>query len=198
VRENEPGGGSLFFPVGSPDTASSSALQSRVSPLGSAVSIGSNSPASRNPTGGPIPSTPRHKRANGVVSSPISTVAAVIASAATAAAAAAAMPSSPIGSGKQTVQFSEVAEVAQRLQTKYGNQCASHPWGCVEISEDFHLELTIKMYMDWAGLVVSCRCLFFFIIAGFLFPHEQLEVMSYMKFIYHFSSKTGEPTVVHG
>ncbi|KAK3832680.1 MAG: hypothetical protein JOS17DRAFT_105388 [Linnemannia elongata] len=158
ARENDPNGGSLFFPVGSPDTASSSsALQNRVSPLGSAASIGSNSPASRNATGGPIPSTPRHKRTNGVVSSPISTVAAVIASAATAAAAAAAMPSSPIVPGKQTVQFSEVAEVAQRLQTKYGNQCQSHPWGCVEISEDFHLELTIKMYMDWAGLVASQR-----------------------------------------
>ncbi|KAF9130877.1 hypothetical protein BG015_003956 [Linnemannia schmuckeri] len=156
ARENDPNGGSLFFPVGSPDTASSSALQSRVSPLGSAASIGSNSPASRNATGGPIPSTPRHKRTNGVVSSPISTVAAVIASAATAAAAAA-MPSSPVVTGKQTVQFSEVAEVAQRLQTKYGNQCSSHPWGCVEISEDFHLELTIKMYMDWAGLVASQR-----------------------------------------
>ncbi|KAF8946814.1 hypothetical protein BGZ47_011328 [Haplosporangium gracile] len=158
ARENDPNGGSLFFPVGSPDTTSSLALQSRVSPLGSAASIGTNSPASRNITGGPIPSTPRHKRTNGVLSSPISTVAAVIASAATAAAAAAAaMPSSPVVSGKQTVQFSEVAEVAQRLQTKYGNQCSSHPWGCVEISEDFHLELTIKMYMDWAGLVASQR-----------------------------------------
>ncbi|KAF9144059.1 hypothetical protein BGX30_013952 [Mortierella sp. GBA39] len=157
ARENDPNGGSLFFPVGSPDTASSSsAFQNRVSPLGSAASIGSNSPASRNATGGPIPSTPRHKRTNGVVSSPISTVAAVIASAATAAAAAA-MPSSPVVPGKQTVQFSEVAEVAQTLQTKYGNQCTRHPWGCVEISEDFHLELTIKMYMDWAGLVASQR-----------------------------------------
>ncbi|KAG0380689.1 hypothetical protein BGX24_006022 [Mortierella sp. AD032] len=153
ARENEPGGGSLFFPVGSPDV--SSPLQSRVSPLGSAASIGSNSPASRNATGGPIPSTPRHKRTNGVVSSPISTVAAVVASAATAATAS--MPSSPIVPGKQTVQFSEVAEVAQRLQTQYGNRCTSHPWGCVELSEDFHLELTIKMYMDWAGLVASGR-----------------------------------------
>ncbi|KAG0287820.1 hypothetical protein BGZ96_008305 [Linnemannia gamsii] len=122
ARENEPSGGSLFFPVGSPDATSSSVLQSRVSPLGSAASISSNSPANRNATGGPIPSTPRHKRANGVVSSPISTVAAVIASAATAAAAAA-MPSSPVGPGKQTVQFSEVAEVAQRLQTKRANGC---------------------------------------------------------------------------
>ncbi|KAF9132231.1 hypothetical protein BGW39_000551 [Mortierella sp. 14UC] len=129
------------------------ASASRVSPLGSAASIGSNSPASRNATGGPIPSIPRHKRTNGVVSSPISTVAAVIASAATAAAAS--MPTSPIVPGKQTVQFSEVAEVAQTLQTKYGHQCSSHPWGCVELSEDFHLELTIKMYMDWAGLVVG-------------------------------------------
>ncbi|KAG0281853.1 hypothetical protein BGZ95_008995 [Linnemannia exigua] len=154
ARENEPGGGSLFFPVGSPDA--SSPLQSRVSPLGSAASIGSNSPANRNATGGPIPSTPRHKRTNGVVSSPISTVAAVIASAATAATAVS-MPPSPIVPGKQTVQFSEVAEVAQRLQTQYGNQCTSHPWGCVELSEDFHLELTIKMYMDWAGLVASGR-----------------------------------------
>ncbi|KAF9311061.1 hypothetical protein BGZ91_006913, partial [Linnemannia elongata] len=112
ARENDPNGGSLFFPVGSPDI-----------------------------------------RTHGVVSSPISTVAAVIASAATAAAASTGMPSSPVVPGKQTVHFSEVAEVAQRLQTKYGNKCTSHPWGCVEISEDFHLELTIKMYMDWAGLV---------------------------------------------
>ncbi|KAH7046944.1 hypothetical protein BKA57DRAFT_464644 [Linnemannia elongata] len=158
ARENDPNGGSLFFPVGSPDIASSSSvLQNRVSPLGAAASIGSNSSASRNATGGPIPSTPRHKRTHGVVSSPISTVAAVIASAATAAAASTAMPSSPVVPGKQTVHFSEVAEVAQRLQTKYGNKCTSHPWGCVEISEDFHLELTIKMYMDWAGLVASQR-----------------------------------------
>ncbi|KAF9097661.1 hypothetical protein BGX23_008235 [Mortierella sp. AD031] len=149
ARENEPSGASLFFPVGSPDAA----LQSRMSPLGPAASIGSSSPASRNATGGPILSIPRHKRTNGVVSSPISTVAAVIASAATAAT----MSPSPVVPSKRTVQFSEVAEVAQQLQTKYGNRCKTHPWGCVEVSEDFHLELTIKMYMDWAGLVASGR-----------------------------------------
>lgn len=55
---------------------------------------------------------------------------------------------------KMTVQFSEVVECAQQLQLKYGNRCKDHPWGCVEI-HDRHLELTIKMYLDWAGLVVS-------------------------------------------
>ncbi|KAF9931023.1 hypothetical protein FBU30_010939 [Linnemannia zychae] len=150
VRENDPSGGSIFFPIGSPE---STTLQSRVSPLGSAASIGSNSPASRNTNvGGPIPSTPRHKRTNGVVSSPIF-VASVHASTAN-------VSSSSVNSStnkQQTVQFSEVAEVAQRLQSKYGNRCTSHPWGCVELSEEFHLELTIKMYMDWAGLVASGR-----------------------------------------
>ena len=53
------------------------------------------------------------------------------------------------------MQFSEVVEYAQRLQTQYGKRCQDHPWGCVELSpEEPHLELTIKMYMDWAGLVV--------------------------------------------
>lgn len=57
--------------------------------------------------------------------------------------------------GKNTVQFSEVAEYAQLLQVKYGTRCKDHPWGCVEIASGQHLELTIKMYLDWAGLVVS-------------------------------------------
>ncbi|KAG0034997.1 hypothetical protein BGZ82_005449 [Podila clonocystis] len=57
---------------------------------------------------------------------------------------------------KMTVQFSEVVECAQQLQIKYGNRCKDHPWGCVEI-HDRHLELTIKMYLDWAGLVASSR-----------------------------------------
>ncbi|KAF9385328.1 hypothetical protein CPC16_008014 [Podila verticillata] len=57
---------------------------------------------------------------------------------------------------KMTVQFSEVVECAQQLQFKYGNRCKDHPWGCVEI-HDRHLELTIKMYLDWAGLVASGR-----------------------------------------
>lgn len=56
---------------------------------------------------------------------------------------------------KNTVQFSEVAEYAQLLQVKYGTRCKDHPWGCVEIASGQHLELTIKMYLDWAGLVVS-------------------------------------------
>lgn len=64
-----------------------------------------------------------------------------------------AIPSVP---GKTTVQFSEVVERAQQLQAKYGNRCRTHPWGCVEISEHRHLELSIKMYLDWAGLVVRC------------------------------------------
>ncbi|KAF9332862.1 hypothetical protein BG006_004253 [Podila minutissima] len=57
---------------------------------------------------------------------------------------------------KMTVQFSEVVECAQQLQLKYGNRCKNHIWGCVEI-HDRHLELTIKMYLDWAGLVASGR-----------------------------------------
>ncbi|GJJ68874.1 hypothetical protein EMPS_01220 [Entomortierella parvispora] len=59
--------------------------------------------------------------------------------------------------GKNTVQFSEVAEYAQMLQVKYGTRCKEHPWGCVEIASGQHLELTIKMYLDWAGLVASGR-----------------------------------------
>ncbi|KAG0000846.1 hypothetical protein BGZ65_004015, partial [Modicella reniformis] len=59
--------------------------------------------------------------------------------------------------GKTTVHFSEVVECAQQLQLKYGNRCKDHPWGCVEITEHQHLELTIKMYLDWAGLVASGR-----------------------------------------
>ncbi|KAG0345681.1 hypothetical protein BG004_003312 [Podila humilis] len=59
---------------------------------------------------------------------------------------------------KMTVQFSEVVECAQQLQLKYGNRCKDHPWGCVKIVQgDRHLELTIKMYLDWAGLVASGR-----------------------------------------
>ncbi|KAF9182599.1 hypothetical protein BGZ51_004652 [Haplosporangium sp. Z 767] len=63
----------------------------------------------------------------------------------------------PETAGKTTVQFSEVVECAQLLQEKYGNRCKHHPWGCVEITEERHLELTIKMYLDWAGLVASGR-----------------------------------------
>ncbi|KAG0359376.1 hypothetical protein BGZ54_009981 [Gamsiella multidivaricata] len=59
--------------------------------------------------------------------------------------------------GKTTVQFSEVVECAQLLQAKYGNRCKDHPWGCVKTTENRHLELTIKMYLDWAGLVASER-----------------------------------------
>ncbi|KAF9966528.1 hypothetical protein BGZ70_002036 [Mortierella alpina] len=61
------------------------------------------------------------------------------------------------GAGKTTVHFSEVVECAQRLQTRYGDRCKDHPWGCVEIPGEQHLELTIKMYLDWAGLVASHR-----------------------------------------
>lgn len=57
--------------------------------------------------------------------------------------------------GKTTVHFSDVVQCASQLQAKYGMRCKDHPWGCVEISEDRHLELTMKMYLDWAGLVVS-------------------------------------------
>ncbi|KAF9421661.1 hypothetical protein BGZ94_008770 [Podila epigama] len=60
-------------------------------------------------------------------------------------------------SSKMTVQFSEVVECAQQLQKKYGNRCKDHAWGCVDIPHHGHLELTIKMYLDWAGLVASGR-----------------------------------------
>ncbi|KAF9321517.1 hypothetical protein BGZ91_004510, partial [Linnemannia elongata] len=59
--------------------------------------------------------------------------------------------------GKTTVQFSDVVQCASQLQAMYGHRCKDHPWGCVEITEDRHLELTMKMYLDWAGLVASER-----------------------------------------
>ncbi|KAG0241331.1 hypothetical protein BGW41_006050 [Actinomortierella wolfii] len=61
------------------------------------------------------------------------------------------------GGGKTTVQFTQVVDCAQRLQAKYGGRCSDHPWGCVETPSGEHLELTIKMYLDWAGLVASGR-----------------------------------------
>lgn len=141
ARENEAGG---HFRWGSSEATS---LQSRLSPPGS------TSPAIRN-------NSHRHRRPNGVVSSPISTVGlgssgTITTSAATGSSPAMPPPQSP-STRKTTVQFSEVVEFAQQLQIKYGNKCRDHPWGCVELSEDVHLELTIKMYMDWAGLVVGC------------------------------------------
>ncbi|KAG0280519.1 hypothetical protein BGZ95_009839, partial [Linnemannia exigua] len=79
----------------------------------------------------------------------------------TATPAAAASTSTPTPStptaGKTTVHFTEVVECAQLLHAKYKNRCKDHPWGCVEITEDRHLELTMKMYLDWAGLVASER-----------------------------------------
>ncbi|KAF8954813.1 hypothetical protein BGZ46_002815 [Entomortierella lignicola] len=157
-RENESGG---HFRWGTSD----SSIHSRLSP---GSSIGSPSPASRSAAGsssgsgsGTNSSQNRHRRANGVVSSPISTVATAIASATGSSAGnIPPMPSQSIigGNGnKNTVQFSEVVEYAQLLQTKYGKRCKKHLWGCVELSEDHHIELTIKMYMDWAGLVASGR-----------------------------------------
>ncbi|KAF8970504.1 hypothetical protein BGZ46_010488, partial [Entomortierella lignicola] len=93
----------------------------------------------------------RHVSSNGIVTSPLSSTA-----------PSSSAPPAPIGSlsgrtGKTTVHFSEVVECAQQLQAKYGHKCKDHPWGCVEISEDRHLELTMKMYLDWAGLVASGR-----------------------------------------
>ncbi|KAF9896899.1 hypothetical protein BX616_006534, partial [Lobosporangium transversale] len=145
-RENEAGG---HFRWGSSDAY----LQSRLSPPGSISSIGSTSPASRGATGNSSVTSQRHRRANGVVSSPI-----------TSPAVSGTIPPVPQhisnsgnGNNKTTVQFSEVVEYAQQLQTKYGSRCRKHPWGCVVLAEDYHLELTIKMYMDWAGLVASGR-----------------------------------------
>ncbi|KAF9169766.1 hypothetical protein BGX20_009868 [Mortierella sp. AD010] len=158
-RENEAGG---HFRWGT----SESSIHSRLSPPGSvSSSIGSQSPASRSIVGvsnSSSSSSSRHnRRPNGVVSSPIATVASAIASATgTSSGSIPPLPqqSSVIGNNsKTTVQFSEVVDFAQQLQTKYGGRCKNHPWGCVELSEDFHVELTIKMYMDWAGLVASGR-----------------------------------------
>ncbi|KAG0364294.1 hypothetical protein BGX24_004692 [Mortierella sp. AD032] len=75
---------------------------------------------------------------------------------ATAASTSTPTPSTPTA-GKTTVHFTEVVECAQLLHAKYRNRCKDHPWGCVEITEDRHLELTMKMYLDWAGLVASER-----------------------------------------
>ncbi|KAF9139445.1 hypothetical protein BGX30_007960 [Mortierella sp. GBA39] len=72
-------------------------------------------------------------------------------------AAGAATPTPIKTSGKTTVQFSDVVQCASQLQAMYGLRCKDHPWGCVEITEDRHLELTMKMYLDWAGLVASER-----------------------------------------
>ncbi|KAF9932816.1 hypothetical protein BGZ67_004563 [Mortierella alpina] len=145
ARENDLNGGSHFR------------WESRLSPPGSVSSVDSASPGIRG--GVSILSTQRHRRANGVVSSPISVVGSAAAqTSATSSEALAAMDSaSAIPNSKTTIQFSEVVEYAQQLQSKYGNQCRDHPWGCVELSEHHHLELTIKMYMDWAGLVASGR-----------------------------------------
>ena len=157
-RENESG---EHFRWGS----SESAPQSRLSPPSGSVtasSIGSTSPGSR--VNNSSSKDYRNRRPNGVVSSPISSVTSssdalggtVSTSATTVASAAAATsPSSSTPYNKTTVQFSEVVEYAQQLQIKYGGRCPNHLWGCVELAEDYHLELSIKMYMDWAGLVVS-------------------------------------------
>ncbi|KAG0366258.1 hypothetical protein BGZ54_005606 [Gamsiella multidivaricata] len=163
ARENE---SSSHFRWGSSEAA---AQQSRLSPPSASVSsIGSTSPASRSTVGSSVLTSPvssgssyRHRRANGVVSSPISSVtaggASSVLTSTTAITGTALGTSSTAPSNKTMVQFSEVVDYAQELQTKYGNRCKDHPWGCVELSEDFHLELTIKMYMDWAGLVASGR-----------------------------------------
>ncbi|KAF9557842.1 hypothetical protein EC968_007410 [Mortierella alpina] len=149
ARENELNGGSHFR------------WESRLSPPGSVSSVDSASPGNRGTLGGGVSilSTQRHRRANGVVSSPITVMGSTAAhTSAASSEALAAMDSTPtVPNSKTTIQFSEVVEYAQQLQSKYGNQCRDHPWGCVELSEHHHLELTIKMYMDWAGLVASGR-----------------------------------------
>ncbi|KAF9945575.1 hypothetical protein BGZ70_003737 [Mortierella alpina] len=149
ARENELNGGSHFR------------WESRLSPPGSVSSADSASPGIRGAlgAGGSILSNQRHRRANGVVSSPISVMGLTAAQTSTTSnEALAAMDSIPsLPNSKTTIQFSEVVEYAQQLQSKYGGQCRDHPWGCVELSAHHHLELTIKMYMDWAGLVASGR-----------------------------------------
>lgn len=142
ARENEVGG---HFRWGSSEATS---VQGRPSPPS-----GSASPANRSGSN-------RLRRPNGVVSSPITTVGLGPSSIVTGSSPAMPppqSPSTPSSAKKTTVQFSEVVEYAQQLQIKYGQRCREHRWGCVELSEDVHLELTIKMYMDWAGLVASGR-----------------------------------------
>ncbi|KAF9346208.1 hypothetical protein BGX26_002303 [Mortierella sp. AD094] len=98
----------------------------------------------------------RHVSNSGIVTSPTSSIAPPL-SASSTSSAATGLGSGSGSTGKTTVHFSEVVECAQLLQAKYGNRCKDHSWGCVEISEDRHLELTMKMYLDWAGLVASGR-----------------------------------------
>ncbi|KAF9389352.1 hypothetical protein CPC16_005880 [Podila verticillata] len=119
------------------------------SPPESVSSMGSTSPIQR-PGSTSLSSHVNNRssrRPNGVVSSPISAV----------TSPPLGPTSTPGGGNKTTVQFSEVVEYAQLLQARYGGRCREHPWGCVELTPDHHLELTIKMYMDWAGLVASGR-----------------------------------------
>ncbi|KAF9174320.1 hypothetical protein BGX21_005627 [Mortierella sp. AD011] len=98
----------------------------------------------------------RRVNSSGIVNSPTSRIPPPLSASSTSSAATGPGPSS--GSTRTTtVHFSEVVECAQLLQSKYGHKCKDHPWGCVRISEDRHLELTMKMYLDWAGLVASNR-----------------------------------------
>ncbi|KAF9431091.1 hypothetical protein BGZ94_009477 [Podila epigama] len=123
------------------------------SPPESVSSVGSTSPLQRPGSTSSSMSYINYRssrRPNGVVSSPIVVTSPPLAP-------VPAVPAVPGTGNKTTVQFSEVVEFAQLLQAQYGGRCRDHPWGCVEISPDHHLELTIKMYMDWAGLVASGR-----------------------------------------
>ncbi|KAF9101490.1 hypothetical protein BGX27_011450 [Mortierella sp. AM989] len=100
----------------------------------------------------------RRVSSGGTVPSPASSTAPLSASSTTSSIATGSASGLGTGStGKTTVHFSEVVECAQLLQAKYGHRCKDHPWGCVKISENRHLELTMKMYLDWAGLVASGR-----------------------------------------
>lgn len=112
----------------------------------------SDSQRFRRPSGGSSSvgaATGDDTEADGPTSTPLRASAGVVTPNATASAQA------PIKTaGKTTVQFSDVVQCASQLQAMYGHRCKDHPWGCVEITEDRHLELTMKMYLDWAGLVV--------------------------------------------
>ncbi|KAF9352796.1 hypothetical protein BGX34_011964 [Mortierella sp. NVP85] len=142
-RDNEPGDGSgnatggnsggqyslSHRPNDSPPASTSSN-----SSIGGSIQLGDKESMQRcrNANSGGAATSPRNSVLPMVPEPPSSTI-------------PSASNSTSVTGGKTTVQFSEVVERAQQLQAKYGNRCKLHPWGCVEITEHRHLELTIKM-----------------------------------------------------
>lgn len=161
-RDNEPGDGNGNGTGGSGGGQYSLSRRPNDSP--SASTISNSSIGGGQPQLGDKESMQRYRNvgSGGTAASPTTSVVPLVPEPPTSAMPSASTSTSAM-SGKTTVQFSEVVERAQQLQARYGNRCRIHPWGCVEITEHRHLELSIKMYLDWAGLVVKCRflaCLF--------------------------------------